>query len=172
MADHPDCESRFNGIYDQFARKVFAYFSSGFGPDVAEDLSQQTFLNVWRHLEGNPWMAPDSWAAWIFRVARNVRNDHLRAKGYRQPPLPYEDALVGTTEDRSDVLEQQIAIRTAFVRLLPEDQELLLYKTIGMNSDETGNILGLSASAVRSRMQRARERFRALLEENGVETDA
>ena len=58
------------------------------------------------------------------------------------------------------------------MRLLPEDQELLLYKMIGMNSDETGNILGLSASAVRSRMQRARERFRALLEENGVETDA
>ena len=172
MADHPDCESRFNGIYDQFARKVYAYFSSGFGPDVAEDLTQQTFLNVWRHLEGNPRMAPDSWATWIFRVAHNVRNDHLRARGYRQPPLPYEDAIATATEGGTDDLEERIAIRTAFARLLPVEQELLLYKTIGMNSEEIGQILGLSASAVRSRMQKARERFRLLLEENGVETDA
>lgn len=167
-----DCENRFNGIYEQFARKVYAYFSSGFGPDVAEDLSQQTFLNVWRHLESNPRVAPDSWAAWIFHIAHNVRNDHLRARGYRQPLLPYEDTVATDTENGADDLENQIAIRSAFSRLLPEEQELLLYKTIGMNSEETGNILGLSASAVRSRMQRTRERFRLLLHENGVETDA
>jgi DNA-directed RNA polymerase specialized sigma24 family protein len=50
-----DCESRFNGIYEQFARKVYAYFSSGFGPDVAEDLSQQTFLMsgaIWKAIPG------------------------------------------------------------------------------------------------------------------------
>jgi hypothetical protein len=66
-----------------------------------------------------------------------VRNDHLRARGYRQPLLPYEDTVATDTENGADDLENQIAIRSAFSRLLPEEQELLLYKTY--RDEQRGN---------------------------------
>lgn len=172
MADRPDCESRFNGIYEQFARKVYAYFATGFGPDMAEDLTQQTFVQVWRFLDLHPDWAPDSWQAWIYGVARNVRNDHLRARHHQPESLSYDDAIADCGSDTTNDWEDRLAVRTAFGRLPPQDQELLMYKTVGLDSGEVGSILGLSASAVRSRMQQARNRFRDRLSECGVETDA
>ncbi len=166
-----DRETVFQTVYDRFAGRVFAYFSSGFGPDAAEDLTQQTFLNVWRYLCGWNHPEPDSWKAWIFHAARNVRNDFLRARLARPDPVPYDDALDPDADGPSADLVEQIAVRTAFRRLRPEDQDLLLYRANGLNSKEIGSILGRSASAVRSRMQQARDRFRAELADCGVCTD-
>ncbi len=164
--------SAFDALYQTYAHKVFAYLAAGFGPDVAEDLIQQTFVQIWQYLARQCDWAPRSWPAWVFGVARNVRNDHLRATRHRFAALPFDDAILAKQSSPAREWEEQMAVRTAWRRLRDADQELLLYKAIGLNSSEVGRILDLSASAVRSRLQQARKRFRQELIECGVETDA
>ncbi len=167
-----DLPGLFDGLYQSYARKVYVYFAAGFGPDLAEDLTQQTFVQIWRYLTRHAGWAPQSWPAWIFGVARNVRNDHLRSNRHRQADLPFDEAIAADGQDPAREMEEQLAVRTAWQRLSRPDQELLLYKAVGLDSKEMGQILDVSASAVRSRIQQARKRFRHELAECGVETDA
>ncbi len=167
-----DREDRFNGLYACYAGRVCAWFSVGFGRDIAEDLAQQTFLNVWKFLGGWTFTEPDSWRAWIFHAAKNVRNDYLRTRQGLPALLEYDDALdSGETRTADDLLES-IAVKTAFQQLTQEDRDLLTYRSIGLTSREIGEIMDLSASAVRSRMQKARDRFQMALADCGVHTNA
>ena len=67
--------------------------------------------------------------------------------------------------------EDSLAVRTAFAQLPQKFRDLLLLRTLGLNSSEIGRVLGHSASAVRSQMQNARSAFRRHLHENGVMTN-
>jgi RNA polymerase sigma-70 factor (ECF subfamily) len=171
MRTTTDVECRFNEIYAQWAGKVFAYFSVGFGPDNAEDLAQQTFLNVWKYLNGYRFVEPDSWRAWIFHTARNVRNDFLRSRMGQPTMVEFDETLEVDDGKPPDDLMESICVKTAWRRLRQEDQDLLMYKEMGLTSSEVGDLLDLSGSAVRSRMQHARERFRQALEDCGVNVD-
>ena len=53
--------------------------------------------------------------------------------------------------------------------LAPTDREVLTLKQLGFSSEETGELLGISASAARSRLQKAKAHFQAALSERGVE---
>jgi RNA polymerase sigma factor (sigma-70 family) len=59
----------------------------------------------------------------------------------------------------------------AFDRLEDQQKDLLLLKYQGLTSMEIGNILGLSASAVRSRLQKAREALAGFLKDCGVDVE-
>nr|MDE5985434.1 hypothetical protein [Eubacterium sp.] len=47
MNKNENCVTAFNDIYDKYYKKVLSYFKKEFGTDEAEDLTQQTFLQLW-----------------------------------------------------------------------------------------------------------------------------
>lgn len=48
--DNDNIVTVFNEIYDKYYKKIFAYFKKDFGKDDAEDLTQQTFMQLWAWL--------------------------------------------------------------------------------------------------------------------------
>ena len=52
-------------------------------PATAEDLTQETFLSVWSHVDTCP-QNEDSRRAWICRIAVNKAKDHLKSAYHRR----------------------------------------------------------------------------------------
>src|SRR6266700_2653105 len=50
---------------------------SGIGPDEAEDVVQETYLEAWRHLEK---LQPERLSAWLDGICRNICKRHFHAK--------------------------------------------------------------------------------------------
>lgn len=156
----------FDAVYASLFRDVFAYFNVCFGPEVAEDLAQETFLRVWKAIDLEK--IPDSWRAWVFRCAVNLKNDFLRQK-YKQSNVQTlaEQALpIQSAADENNGV--YLGVQRALACLSAADRELLTLKSFGFTSEEIGAFLNISASAVRTRLQKAKQSFKIHLETEGI----
>ena len=110
----------FESLYEKWFSLVFAYFSVCLGTDLAEELSQETFMRVWTKCSQSP---PDNWQVWIFRVAVNLKNDSLREK-YKRGDL---QSRVETDPDfhLSEKTGETVEVRAAFAQLDFDDREIL-----------------------------------------------
>ncbi len=156
----------FDALYKDFSKRVYAYHSACVGYDNAADLTQQTFLNLWRYINGIH-TEPDSYQAWVFRVAVNVKNDFLRKKQRNPIPLEYNEDLDNELK-QDDYMTETLMVKIALSRLTESQREVLLLNNMGLDSEETGKILKLSASAIRSRLVKAKCEFKYQLQNCGV----
>jgi RNA polymerase sigma-70 factor (ECF subfamily) len=149
-------------LYDEYAPSVLRYLGRlTSSREEAEDIAQETFLKALRH-----WGQLGEGAhvqAWLFRIARNTAYDSLR-RGRRaqtvllsgemieQLPAPDQAARVG---DAEPIL--------AALRHLPDSYRvpLLLHSVAGYPLNEIAAALGWKLGTVKSRLHRARARFRA-----------
>ena len=121
-------------------------------PHEAEDAVQDAFL---RYLEKAP-EDLDSPAAWLMRVLVNGCRSRLRLAWRRVGPLP--DALPVPGPEEREELEELFS-------LPPEDRAAIhLHYYEGYTTDEIARILGQRPGTVRSRLSRAREKLRKLLD--------
>lgn len=151
----------FDELWDKYNKRIYYYFRRQFDEDTAEDLCQQTFMNVWKHIcvYGNKVRNNKSW---LFTVARNVRNDHLRYVQLHQMNFNYEN-LYETDIPMENNMDESIDFQKAFSRLCEEEKQLLSMAQY-LKSREIGSVLGISASAVRNRIQKAKEHLRKEIE--------
>lgn len=124
---------------------------------LADDLLQDLFLKALR--QGDRFCALSNARAWLFEVARNLLADHLRA-AHQDVALP--DDLCAQTQD----IEAVDALTACLPRVLSElgadDREaVMLCDLQGMAQAEYARQKGLSLSAAKSRLQRARARLHA-----------
>lgn len=121
-------------------------------PHEAEDAVQDTFV---RYLEKAP-ADLERPSAWLMRVLVNGCKSRLRLAWRRVGPLP--DALPVPGPEEGEELEELFA-------LPPEDRALIhLYYYEGYSTAEIAQLLGCQPGTVRSRLSRAREKLRKLLE--------
>jgi RNA polymerase sigma factor (sigma-70 family) len=129
----------------------------------AGDVTADTFLVAWRRLAHVP-PAPDT-RPWLYGVARRVLANHRRGDRRRSTlgdRLKRE--LATSVPDASDQVVQQADVTAAMRRLSARDQEVLeLHLWEGLESREIAEVLGLTTTAVRPRLSRARARLRDLL---------
>jgi RNA polymerase sigma factor (sigma-70 family) len=132
-------------------------------PDLAEDLTQETFLKAYRSL-GQLETDSDAEArrrAWLYRIAHNAATDHLRRRArLRWLSL---DAVRGTGGgDPAEPVTAREPVRRALAALPDEQRAVLhLFAQAGLNAGEVAEVLGISEEAARKRRQRAREAFEA-----------
>jgi RNA polymerase sigma-70 factor (ECF subfamily) len=108
---------------------------------------------------------------WVFRIARNVIADHFRRLNrpisirYDSTSLGAPDIALLTQEQESRKAHLLRCIR-AFVKSLPDHYQmaLILVDFEGISQVELAKRIGLSVSAAKSRVQRARTQLRALIE--------
>lgn len=124
-----------------------------------EDLVQQTFLAL---LEGQHRLEdPNKTRAYLFGIAHNVLRTHLRTLTRAREIDESVSSLADLDHSPSSALahkrEQQLLLLA--LRRIPIQHQvaLELYYWEGMDTPEIAEVLGISASAMRSRMGRARE---------------
>lgn len=129
----------------------------------AEDLVVEVFATAWRRSDDLE--RADSSVAWLLGIARNLILNHRR-RSRRQSLLL--DKMRRTsryvTIDPHDAAERDQGVRQAFEALssLKElDQEILLLATYEeLSHEQIADVIGASATAVRSRLFRARKKLR------------
>lgn len=154
----------FGLLYDEYAPMILRYFQREFDFDTADDLCQQTFLNVWKYITIIANERPKKKKAWLLKIAKNVKNDHLRYRMIRPQSFDYSD-ITELSVSGKESAESMAMLRVAISLLSPEEKRILLMSE-SMKSREIAKELGISASAVRSRLQKARKHLREFYEWN------
>ena len=162
----PDC---FAEIFDRHADEILRYAHARLGPDLAEDVTAETFLAAFRRRDSYDTARADA-RPWLYGIAIRLIGRHRRAEGrYRR--LVQAAPADRATEDPGDrsadrVTAQQLRPQLAAVLngLPGRDRELLLLIAwAGLTYEESAQALGVSTSAVRSRLNRIRVKTRAAL---------
>ena len=137
-------------LFERYGDAVFrlAWSCTGSRQD-AEDVTQTVFLKV---LERRPDLEPGKERAWLFRVAVNECRSLWRRLKLR----------------RTEPLEEALALLRQVMELKAGEREILyLIYYEGFSTRETASLLGISQTAVTTRLQRARKKLRERLEEEG-----
>lgn len=146
--------------------------------DDAHDVAQQVFVRVWRSA---PRYEPSAkFTTWLYTIMRNLVFNEMRRRGRkrevsmeeRQEEHHFEHAAPDRMNP--DTVAAQSELETAIdraIQTLPEKQKLavLLRRDVDMPYEEICEILGMSLSAVKSLLFRARndlkEKLKGYLDE-------
>lgn len=170
----------FESLYARYERRVFAFVLRFVGDRaLAEELFQETFA---RAVAAAPrWKPRAPFAAWIFRIARNLCLDHVKAHGRRRtvsldrtgddPPEAPEPAAGGASPDAEVFRRRTVArLEAAILDLEPAQREvLLLRERAGLSFEEISETTGMSVSTLKSRMRYALGHLRKALEGTGFD---
>ena len=147
----------FAELYRNHAREVyrFALFLTA-DPALAEDIVADVFLRVW---DSSTPVRMDTVRGYLFAIARNLFLRELR-RTRQHSPLEDRYGIAATAarelESREDLRDTLAALQT-----LPEIDRtaLLLRAHEGLPYEEIARVLGLSVSAVKVKIHRARLRL-------------
>lgn len=156
LQENLSVEDRLVALMEQYERPVYAYLLSiVHDRDLAQDCTQDTFLRAYDALRHDRVIT----ASWLYVVARNRAFDEFR----RRKRLDPDGDLLAEIPSREDSAEGRLDVQAVMERLPPADREVLyLFEIAGFSTDEIGTMLGVRGTAIRQRLKRARDRFRAL----------
>ena len=157
----------FKELWSKYQKGIYRYFRREFSKEVAEDLCQQTYMKLWEHIETIYSKNIFQQRAWLYTVAKNVRNDYLRYKLSHNQNFVWQELLDSDKLIESN-LEESILIHKAMDEMTKEDMELLNMAQY-LTSNEIGEVLGISASAVRSRIQKSKQHLSENLKKYDIE---
>jgi RNA polymerase sigma-70 factor (ECF subfamily) len=154
-------DAEFSELYRAHLRDVYsyAYYRVGNHHD-AEDLTEQTFLQAYRHFEraqresdGRP-LRP-----WLIRIAHNLAANLYRDRS-RRPASPLEDTseLVAshTTEELVEGREELSRVLDGVQRLPDDRREALIMRfALGMDNREIARAMGRTDGATKVLIHRA-----------------
>jgi RNA polymerase sigma factor (sigma-70 family) len=138
----------------------------------AEDLTQETFIRVFRSLDN---YRPGSFEGWLHRITTNVFLDMVRRRQrIRMEALPEEtDRIAGrepSPEQAFSDANLDPDLQAALDDLLPEFRAaVVLCDVEGLTYEEIGATLGVKLGTVRSRIHRGRLALRSGLERRRAE---
>jgi RNA polymerase sigma-70 factor (ECF subfamily) len=145
--------SSFTDLYRTHARDVyrFALYLSG-DPMLAEDIVSETFLRIW----DSAVVRRETVRGYLFTIARNVFLHDVR-RMRRQDPLEDRHTVAATVVRELESKEDLHATLAALQTLPEADRSaLLLHAREGISYEEIARVLGLSLSAVKVKIHRAR----------------
>lgn len=135
--------------------------------DVAEELTQDTFVKAYRALERLDLDQDKEYLrrAWLYRIAQNTATDHLRRRArlrwFSLENLTRAETPPAPAADPAEVPDEREPVRRVLASLDEAQRHiLLLFNHEGLSADEVADVLGISAVAARKRRQRASEVFR------------
>jgi RNA polymerase sigma-70 factor (ECF subfamily) len=156
--------AQFDTDVTEFVTKLRAFMRARV-PDnaTADDLTQETLLKVYRSRaslrEG------DRLEAWLYRIARRTLIDYYRA---RRPNAELPDILKSDSQDDVSAIRDAVLISTIrYMKELPETYRvpLELSELEDMPMPKIALHLGLSLTAVKSRVQRGRQMLKKKLQD-------
>jgi RNA polymerase sigma-70 factor (ECF subfamily) len=164
----------FRELITRYERPIYVMAYSMLGsPHDAEEVTQEAFLAIYRsaHL-----FRPElSFSSWLYTIASNLSKNVLRARKRKFLSLDVEGAPEPKDREEAGPLEilQNQGTRDAVAKALASLKSkyslvLLLRYAEGCSYEEIGEQLGLTLSAVDTRLCRARKMLREKLERMGI----
>jgi RNA polymerase sigma-70 factor (ECF subfamily) len=170
-------EAAFADLVDRYKDRLYRLLGRYCrDPVECEDLLQEVFLKVFRKLD--TFQHESAFYTWVYRIAVNAATDHVSRASYRRLRLVEDDAVFdGSSAQGAEAREQQspaaplmqaelAAITRSIVDELPEKYRtiLMLREFEDLSYTEIAEVLQCNLGTVESRLFRARQRFRQILE--------
>lgn len=163
-------------MIDAAARGAWRDLESKLRPFVArrvradadvDDIVQDVFLRMQRGLDA---LRDDArFGPWVYQVARSAIVDHQRRAAKHVVADPDDAADMAMEEEDDDrEVERELADYIApFVAMLPSPyrEALTLTELEGLTQKEAAEMLGISLSGMKSRVQRGRQQLRGALDD-------
>lgn len=140
-----------HNIWEDFSGMLKKYiFSKVKDEDITKDILQEVFIKI--HLNVNKVQHTESLKSWLYTVAHNAIMDHFKNSS-KQPPV-LETAEIEENHDHS----AKNCIVPMINSLPAKYKEALLLSEInGKKQNEVAEILHISLSGAKSRIQRGRK---------------
>ncbi len=168
----------FKHLYDRYRDRLVHFIIRKTGdPDRAQDLVQEAFIRVTRHL--HRFDTTKKFSTWVYTIASNLSKNELRNRS-RSPlvlfqklqnsfeddnrPLQFEDSSMKPDDLYRKRFLRRIVEET--VEELPEHHRLVfrLRELEGKSYEEIADITGVNLGTVKSRLHRARSSFAQRIE--------
>jgi RNA polymerase sigma-70 factor, ECF subfamily len=147
--------------YDAYQRDIHGFLRAATrDPDVAEDLTQETFIRLMREIQAG--RTPENIRAWLYTVATNL----VTSRGRRMAVAERFKAVLAirgsadSPEQETVRHERQDIVQRALARLPTDDRTALLLSAHGFAGHDIAAVLGRSEGATRTLLCRARIRLR------------
>lgn len=138
----------------------------------AADAFGEFLLTAWKARRKCPADPADA-RTWLFVVARNVLLNTRRSLARRSAATQRFRDAVSHSPGPDPADDDALDVARAIATLAPDDAELVrLVYWDGLRSHEAAAVLRITPSTARSRLARARERLRAVLEPESAALDA
>lgn len=149
----------FAGLYEAHVDRIDAHVRARMGdPDLAEDITAQTFLRAWQSIERYRPLPGRPILAWLFTIANNLIVDHYRRSRRELVGVAVEPRDRGDNdpEHRALAADLRREIRQAISGLKPDHQLVVALRLIdGLDYDEISRITGKRPGALRVILCRA-----------------
>lgn len=173
-------EAAYRELIRRYERPVFSLvFRMVRDRELAEDLTQDTFIKVLNHIDR--YRPEFKLSSWLFKIANNVAIDHLRRRQLEtvsmdgSPHAGTAEAIEATSFDvgvpQESALEELAAremgsaIEQAISLLRPEYRSCILLRHVeGRSYEEIATTLDLPLGTVKTYIHRARHELRRALE--------
>ena len=150
----------FIALYHRYLDRIYAYLRARVASDEdAADLTQQVFLQALDALPRYRGRRGDSFAAWLFRIARNAAIDFHRRRRVTVAWDLLPEALqpIVTRDLDAHILRREAVarLRALFAALDAETRELLVLRfTGGLSIAEIAAVVGKSEAATQKKLFR------------------
>ncbi|CAN5257413.1 sigma-70 family RNA polymerase sigma factor [soil metagenome] len=170
-------ERHFREIVHRYEGRIVNFIQRSIGDrDRAQDLAQETFIRVYRHLKR--FDTSKKFSTWIYTIASNLAKNELRNRS-RNPlilfqvltskwdddhrPLQFEDSSM-RPDDLYRKRHLKALVERAAEQLPVHHREVFLLREIeGKSYEEIAEITDTQLGTVKSRLNRARNRFSEII---------
>lgn len=139
-------------------------------PHMASDVAQEALIRAWRALAG--FRGDARLSTWLYRITVNVAWTYReRSKRYRGTPIDEHTELAAPIgrdhpEVAGETLDLRARLRDALDRLPDGQREVVVMKDVyGWSHAEIADTMGISVTAAKVRLHRARSKLARDLEE-------
>lgn len=159
----------FANLFDAFAPRVKSFMiRKGASPDLAEDLVQETMINVWTKA-GMYDPAKGTVLTWVFTIARNLRIDRIRRESSRPVSELGDFDAPSDAPGSEEILarkDEARCVARALAGIPSEQKEILMLSFVDdVPQSAIARRLNLPLGTVKSRMRLAYNHLRKTLEQ-------
>ncbi len=162
-------ENAFVNLVDKYQKQVHALVWRKIGDfHIAEEITQDTFLKVYQKL--STLKDPNRFSGWLYVIASRQCLAWLRKKRIETPSLEDADTewideaaysrYVSDEQEKVSVATQREVVKKLLAKLKESERTVMTLHYFGeMTIEEISGFLGVSASAIKLRLHRARQRL-------------
>lgn len=166
-------ETSFQLLFESYYRPLLRFFArKGFGPEASRDLTQETFLGIYRGLNG--FRRDARFESWLYRIAtttylkrvRDASRDKRRGREVAHDDVAETPALSTAPGQLGEVLaeERRRRVRRAVGELPPQMRKCLALRVEQeLSYREIAAVLGIEVDTVKAHLFQARQRLRELV---------
>ena len=147
------------------ATKLRPFVARRVAPADVDDVLQDVLLRMHRGLD--TLAEHERFTGWMFAIARNAVAEHGRTRARHPVAEPRDEASPANTDHDRAASQSLSSCVAMFVAMLPSPyrEAVTLVELEGLTIREAADMVGISVSGMKSRVQRGRAQLRDLFEQ-------